>query len=228
MPPLSDLVARRPELLMLDCDGVIYDTNRLKCDAYRYALDDAPGDRVEELVRWHQQTGGVSRFVKLRRFFEEIHPVADVEGALARALDRFSAYASAGYSRLVPRPEALELTARFGDPARVYVVSGGAQAELADVFAAAGVRSRFAAILGSPAPKRSHIAALLSAHGVAPRAALFVGDGWGDWDATQATGVPLVHLAEMSEWRGGVDIVAATPDAAVAHTWAELLDAARW
>lgn len=228
MPRLADLVARRPQLLMLDCDGVIYDTNRLKCDAFRHALDDAPPERVEELVRWHQQTGGVSRFVKLRRFFEELHPVEDVDAALARALARFADYSSAGYSRLAPRPEALELADRVGDPARVYVVSGGAQDELERVFAAAGLRSRFAAILGSPTPKRSHLHTLLSAHGVAPEYTLFVGDGWGDWDATQALGVPLVHLAEMSEWRDGVAVVGASPNTAIAPTWAEFLDAARW
>lgn len=225
MATLESLLAHPPRLVFLDCDGVIYDTNRLKCDAYRHALVGYPDAPVDALVAWHQATGGVSRYVKLRRFFTEMHPVDDVETALAAALDAFSAYSSEGYAHLIPRPEALAFAARHGGPDRVYVVSGGAQHELRQVFARAGVADRFAAILGSPQTKREHLAAVLAERGVSPRETLFVGDGWGDWDATQALEVPFVFLAEMSEWHDGANIVANSPHTAVAPTWDALLAA---
>ena len=224
-PRLRSLLSRAPAVTFLDCDGVIYDTNRLKCDAYRHALADAPPERVEALVAEHLQTGGVSRFVKLRRFFEVSHPVPDVEGALAQALTRFGEFCEGGYARLSPRPEALAFATAMGGPDRVYVVSGGAEEELRAVFARALVADRFAAILGSPRTKREHLATVLDARGLSPGQALFVGDGWGDWDATRALGVPFVFLAEMSEWSGGRSAVEATPTAAVAETWEELLAA---
>ncbi|TNF35274.1 MAG: HAD family hydrolase [Deltaproteobacteria bacterium] len=226
MTTLRTLLSRPPKLVFLDCDGVIYDTNRLKCDAYRHALAGYPEAEVDAVVAHHKATGGVSRFVKLRRFFTELHPVADVEAALAPALEAFSDYSREGYAHLAPRPEALAFAAHHGGPARVYVVSGGSEAELRDVFARAGIADRFTAILGSPLTKRDHLEAVLAERGVAARDALFIGDGWADWDTTRALGVPFVFLAEMSEWHDGPDIVRGSPDTAVAATWEELLDAA--
>jgi len=226
MVTLRSLLSRPPRLVFLDCDGVIYDTNRLKCDAFRHALAGYPEDAVDALVDYHKKTGGVSRFVKLRRFFTEMCPVDDVEAAIAPALEAFGDYSREGYAHLAPRPEALAFAAHHGGAERVYVVSGGAQAELRQVFAAAGVADRFAAVLGSPQTKREHLEAVLATRGVSPRDALFVGDGWGDWDVTQGLEMPFVFLAEMSEWHDGPEIVADSPHTAVAPTWEALLTAA--
>lgn len=226
MITLRTLLSSPPRLVFLDCDGVIYDTNRLKCDAFRHALAGYPEEAVDALVAYHKATGGVSRFVKLRRFFTEMCPVDDVEAALPPALEAFGDYSREGYAHLAPRPEALAFAAHHGGNARVYVVSGGSQEELRAVFARAGVADRFAAVLGSPSTKREHLDAVLAARGVAAKDALFVGDGWGDWDVTHALGMPFVFLSEMSEWHDGPGVVSGSPNTAVATTWDELLDAA--
>lgn len=227
---LDRLLAAPHDLVFMDCDGVIYDTNRLKCDAYVHALDVYPRAIVDELVRYHRATGGVSRYLKIDRFFREMHPVADVDVHTRRALVRFSEFCERGYERMRPRPEALAFADLMGGPARVHVVSGSDQAELRRVFESAGVREHFAEIWGSPVGKKAHLSRIAAEAEVPLSRCLFVGDGWGDWDAATTLGVPFVYLSEMSEWDDGKATIArapATARIAEAPTWDSLLHAAR-
>lgn len=228
---LDRLLARTPaDIVFMDCDGVIYDTNRLKCDAFRHALDGYPRGVVEALVDHHKATGGVSRYLKFERFFAEMHPVADTERAMRVALDRFADFCERGYERMRPRPEALRFAEQLGGADRVYVVSGSDEEELRRVFDAADVRHRFAEVHGSPVGKKAHLSRICAERGADPRRCLFVGDGWGDWDTATTLDVPFVFLSEMSEWEGGkATIAAATAEQSVAEapTWDALLAAIR-
>jgi phosphoglycolate phosphatase-like HAD superfamily hydrolase len=223
------LTGTQAKVVFMDCDGVIYDTNRLKCDAFRYALDGYPTEAVEAIVAYHRRTGGVSRYLKIERFFAELHPVADPRAAAQTALQRFADFCERGYERMRPRPEALAFAERFGGPERVQVVSGSDEAELRRVFEAADLAHRFAGVHGSPVGKKTHLTRLLAAHKATAAEALFVGDGWGDWDAATALGIPFVYLAEMSEWDDGPSTIAAAGSALVtqADTWEDLLAAVR-
>ena len=61
-------------LCFMDCDGVIFDSNKLKTDAYRQTLRDLGVDDagVEAFVKLHLADVSVSRYVKFRTFFAEI------------------------------------------------------------------------------------------------------------------------------------------------------------
>lgn len=226
---LQDLLSSTPAALtFMDCDGVIFDTNALKCDAFRVALEGYPKPAVEALVAHHRRTGGVSRYSKFELFFREMHPVASPDEAMQVALDRFARHCELGYARMRPRPEALAFAELFGGPTSVYVVSGSDQDELRRVFDRQDLSHRFAGVFGSPTKKLSHLRALLERHGVQPRDALFVGDGWGDWEAARALDLPFVFLAEMSEWdEGPATVGASARSMAIAETWPDLIDCAR-
>ena len=227
--PLDALTKARPHAVFMDCDGVIFDTNQLKCDAFRYALDRYPREAVEALVAWHKQTGGVSRYLKIEHFFRELCPVDNLDAASTRALLRFGEFCERGYEAMTPRPEALAFAALAGGPECVWVVSGSDEEELRKVFVRQDIADRFVDVHGSPVGKRAHLTRILAARGVAPAEALFVGDGGGDWEAAQAVGVPFVFLGEMSEWQDGPSTIAASgeADAAIAETWAALLASVR-
>ncbi len=231
--PLPALLNPTPRLVLMDCDGIIFDTNLSKCEAFRYALGAYPREAVERLVAFHTATGGVSRYVKIRRFFRAMHPVPDPETAIAEALERFAFWSEKAYAELAPRPESLAFAERLGGPVRVHVVSGSDGDELRRVFARHGLTPRFAGVHGSPETKVSHLERLLAKAQVAPQDALFIGDGGGDWATAVELGVPFILLTEMSEWQDGAAVVAAGcgggpaegPGAAVASTWAEILAA---
>ncbi|HVI03804.1 MAG TPA: hypothetical protein VM869_34160, partial [Enhygromyxa sp.] len=81
---------------ILDCDGVILDSNPVKIAAFRAALAHEDPALVEAFIDEHRRTGGVSRYAKLARFYRELRPVDDPDAAIAIALQRFAEAARAG------------------------------------------------------------------------------------------------------------------------------------
>ena len=212
------------ELTFMDCDGVIFDANALKERAFVQAVASYPEAARQQLAEHHRGHGGISRYAKFRHFFEHIHPVDDVEEAIAQALERFGAIAKAGYAELTPRPEALRFASHMGGAERVVVVSGADQTELRAVFAGQGLADRFAAIYGSPTPKGEHMAAIMARRGLSPDQVLMVGDGRGDLEAARGLGIPFVFLREMSKWQSADDHLGDYAAAHVADRWAVLLE----
>lgn len=229
LAPLDTLLAPPYKVVFMDCDGIIFDTNRSKCDAFRYALADYPTDAVEALVAHHMASGGISRYVKFKHFFATMHPVADPGAALAKALERFGAFSEEAYAALKPRPESLRFAAHFGGRDAVHVISGSDGDELRRVFDSQGLSDRFGSVCGSPETKVTHATRILEAAGATAANALFIGDGGGDWDAARAIGLPFIFLAEMSEWSAATRDISADceavgdgPGAAFAEDWAAI------
>ena len=214
---------RRARCVFLDCDGVVFDSNAFKVDALEAVIADESEEARREMLRYWRRSGGLSRYVKLDHFYRNIVGAGDVEAKVAEGVRRFGERSRAGYRTVSPVPAALAFV-RDAGPERCFVVSGTDQDELRDVFQEQGIDGLFADVLGSPTTKPEHLDRVLEERRCPPTDALFVGDGAGDLRASEATGVPFVYLAEMSEW-DGADEALATSDAIVARDWPELLRA---
>jgi phosphoglycolate phosphatase-like HAD superfamily hydrolase len=210
---------RDVDLVFMDCDGVIFDTNAAKTTAFVESVAGYPEAAREALADYHKHYGGMSRYAKLRHFFTSIHPVDDVDGELARALERFGEVSERAYGLLKPRPEALAFAQSMGV---AYVVSGADQNELRRVFERQAIAQHFAAVLGSPSGKEEHMRAVLSQRGVVPERALMVGDGRLDFEASGALGMPFVFLSEMTNWRTAHDELAGIDNVFIADSWSTL------
>lgn len=200
--PLSEFRA-----LVFDCDGVVLDSNRLKSEAFRIATLPYGEAAAEAFVAYHMANGGVSRFEKFRHFLAEIAPrfAPGVEGPDRDAL--LAAYAAAVEEGLMtcgiaPGLEALR-AATPGVP--WLIVSGGAQAELRDVFARRGLDRLFdGGVFGSPDTKDVILAREIAAGKIA-KPALFLGDSRYDHEAASAAGLDFVFVSGWSEFAGWRD-----------------------
>lgn len=219
----------RPELAkyqtwLMDCDGVLLDSNRLKTDAFREVALAFGEPAAEQLVAYHVEHGGVSRHVKFRVLQERILGQAFDERLQERLLAAFSAKTKA---LLLQCPitegclELLDAIARRG--ATAFVVSGGDQDDLREVFTARGLARYFAGIYGSPQTKPAIVDALRASHAcVAP--VVFVGDARADHQAAEHAGAAFIFVhrySEMASWR---QYMAERPSIVVAATLAELLE----
>jgi phosphoglycolate phosphatase-like HAD superfamily hydrolase len=220
-PRLAPLF-QRAGCVFFDCDGIIYDSNGFKQRAMRHALAGQEERALAEMSDFWRRNGGMSRFAKLQHFFTHIAPHPEVAGQVALAAQRFGEYSRAGYDECAPIAAALRAAEAAG-AARCHVVSGAAQTELESVFAAHGIASRFASILGSPRPKQELVSLVLAAERCPPERALLIGDGAMDFRVCQALGLHFVYLAELSEWLGAREQLAAAEPVTVAESWQELL-----
>ena len=77
------------DFLIFDCDEVILNSNSIKSEAFRYSLTGYPTDAVDELMDFHHQNGGISRYVKFEYFFSKILGNKAFEQELENVLNHF-------------------------------------------------------------------------------------------------------------------------------------------
>jgi phosphoglycolate phosphatase-like HAD superfamily hydrolase len=198
MSPISHLVEKH-KIWIFDCDGVILDSNSIKTEAFFEICLPYGTKEAELMVDYHRAHGGISRFQKFNWFLEailqrKIDPnehkrlcenygnlvknkllTCDYTGGFIEALDRLKA------SQIKP-----------------YVVSGGFETELIEIFTNRGLLDCFSGVFGSPRNKIEILSDMSSA-GVELGSGLFIGDSKVDYDASIAFGMEFVFLRKYSE-----------------------------
>jgi phosphoglycolate phosphatase-like HAD superfamily hydrolase len=192
--------------LVFDCDGVVLDSNRIKTEAFREVAMAYGPDAAQALVEYHVRHGGMSRFLKFRYLLDEIVP-AGTPGPDHDAL--LAGYAAAVRDGLMRCAivDGLETLRRAMPGVPWLIVSGGAQEELREIFAARGIDRHFdRGIFGSPDTK-DEILAREIAFGTIPAPALFIGDSAYDHAAATRAGLDFVfasYWTELPDWQGFV------------------------
>jgi len=223
----APLLYQKAPCVLLDCDGVIFDSNGFKLDALRHALAAYPAAAVAQMELFWSANGGMARHPKLEHFFRNILPAeaSSTEAPsiqLDRAAARFGEFARRAFTSAQPIAEALEL-ARHAGRERCFVVSGADQAELRDIFRDKQLTHLFEDICGSPTEKLAHVRRILAEHSCEPPQALLIGDGAIDFEVCQRLGVPFIYLDQHSEWTAAKATLAGAPNVALFDTWPEVL-----
>jgi phosphoglycolate phosphatase-like HAD superfamily hydrolase len=197
----------RRQTWFLDCDGVLLDSNRVKTEAFRSVALRYGRPVAEQVVAHHLAHGGVSRYVKLQRVFDQILGRPPDSGELEELIDEFAKVSRAGLadSRVDPDAGAL-LGILVERKTRRVVVSGGAEHEVQWALSHHDLADRFDAIHGSPRTKHEIVGAELgdgrdSAHNV------LVGDSRLDLEVAVNHGLHAVfvtHWTEFTDWRAFV------------------------
>jgi len=189
------------QTFIFDCDGVILNSNKIKTEAfYQTAL--AYGEQAaQELVRYHVENGGVSRYKKFKYFLDEIVPnlTNKVSGLSLEAL--LENYAKMVLDGLLSceLAEGLEELRKKIPEANWLIVSGGDQAELRHVFNERGLDKYFdGGIFGSP-DNKSQILEREINNGNIQQSALFLGDSKYDYEAAKNTNIVFLFVSEWSE-----------------------------
>ncbi len=153
------------------------------------------GPEVErEVVRYHMEHGGVSRYEKFRHYLENIlgEPADDERlGELGR---RFSQIVYEQVLQAPFMPGARETLASLHCHVPLYVVSGTPEDELARIVEARGLTQFFEEVHGSPRRKPEIVADILRRKAYEPPRCLFVGDATTDFNAAQTLGMPFFGI----------------------------------
>ena len=183
--------------VILDCDGVILDSNSIKTAAMHDSVIHYGSSFSEEFIRYHQDNGGISRYIKYEYFLRNI--VKDYSKPICDALiDTFSTIVK---SKLVKA----DYTAGFenflntvSDHASIYIVSGGDQDELREVFELRGISHYFSAIFGSPISKFVHCENIRKECNA--NKTLLIGDSRLDHEAAQSSNFDFVFISDYSDF----------------------------
>lgn len=193
-------------VVVLDCDGVVLDSNSLKTDAMAEAVSSYGPELQAKLIDYHRLNGGLSRYHKFEYFLKELvgNYSEDVYQGL---LDNLSGLVRDGLKSVAMTEGAMDFIDQIGRHADLYIVSGGDQEELNEVFDHRGLSEHFEAIYGSPVGKYEHCSKILNEYeaGVKP---VFFGDSKLDHLAATETGMDFYFISDytdLDEWRSYCD-----------------------
>mgnify|MGYP001303221616 CR=1 FL=1 len=192
---------------LFDCDGVILDSNHIKTEAFRSALEDYPKEKVNVFINYHQVNGGVSRYEKIEYFFKTIHPKKNPNKFISESLDLYST---------IVKKELIEcelihgvrefLDLLFDLSAECYVITGGDQEEVEYVFKKRGLSKYFIKILGSPKTKSYNMTYLKKSKNI-PSNSVYFGDSKLDFEIAEEFGIDFILVSSKSEWFDGLQFV---------------------
>ena len=177
----DDLISRH-KLWAFDCDGVVLDSNELKTEAFYEVAKPFGADAAQKMVDYHVNNGGISRFKKFEWFLQifrgdnfsqdEHRLLCNQYGEIVKRKLIDCPYTE-GFIQLLNRLNNLSI--------KPYIVSGGFQDELRDVFLQRGIIDCFSSIYGSPRDKLK-ILGDMAKDGLAVSGGIFFGDAKADFE----------------------------------------------
>ncbi len=177
--------------IIFDFDGVILESVPVKTEAFRQLFAFSP-NHIDEIVRFHQDNGGMSRFDKFRRIYQNILHEPLSEDQFKRLSDRFSLLVE---NEVIDAPfveGAAELLQTISKKYSLYIVSATPQDELIRIAQTRKISDFFQGIFGSPLKKRDHIIRIIQENRFDPNKVLFIGDAVNDWEAAISCGVKFI------------------------------------
>jgi phosphoglycolate phosphatase-like HAD superfamily hydrolase len=199
---MSELDITRYQTLVFDCDGVILNSNKIKTAAFYEATKHFGHEHAQALVNYHVQSGGISRYAKVKYFISEILKQEFDEVLYQNLLARFAQAVKDGLMTCDIAEGLAEL--KLKTQSKWLVVSGGDQSELRDVFAARNLEQYFdGGIFGSPDNKDIILEREISVQNIT-NPALFLGDSKYDYQAASFANIDFVFLnqwTEVEDWK---------------------------
>ncbi|ABN57520.1 MULTISPECIES: HAD family hydrolase [Methanoculleus] len=178
--------------LILDFDGVVVESLPLKTAAFKKIFSFAPPKHLDEIIAFHLENGGMSRYDKFRHIYanilhEELTPEQEERLAGEYVGLIFESMLTVPYVR-----GAEELLRDCSRRLPLYIVSATPEGEMQEIVRRRDLTKYFVRIYGSPKTKAECIREILAETGASPEEALFVGDAPNDWQAAYETGVRFV------------------------------------
>lgn len=182
--------------IIFDCDGVVLDSNKIKTQSFFNAAIPYGKEKAQELVSYHIERGGVSRYKKFEWLLEQCK---EIKGPTLEQL--LASYAKEVEAGLLSCDVAkgLKLLREQTENSKWLIVSGGAQHELREVFAKRGLDSFYnGGIFGSPDTKDEILKREVANDNIR-FPALFIGDSKYDFEAANNANLDFVFLTGWSE-----------------------------
>jgi len=202
---------------------VLLDSNKVKTDAFRSVCLRYGEHVAQQVVEHHVEHGGLSRFIKFDRLFQDLLGRPPAPGERESLLADFAAACRTGLGTCPVDPAARQLLDGLrAIGAERHVVSGGLEEEVRWAMAQHGLVESFTGVHGSPRSKAEILRGLLPSggnqvHGV------FVGDSQIDMEVAEQYHLQRVFVSHWTEFAGWREYVAVRPDIMVVSGLHELL-----
>lgn len=190
---------KAPTNIFWDFDGVLMNSNGIRDLGFERVLDKFPAEQVQQLLIFHRQNGGLSRYVKFRYFFEEIRKEVISENHVKLWAEKFSKIM---YELLLDETllisETLDFVKAKHKEFNMHIVSGSDQDELRFICKSLNIDHYFKSINGSPRPKKEWVQEIVSKEKYIPEKCLLIGDSINDYEAAMSAQINFMAYNNSS------------------------------
>lgn len=176
--------------IIFDFDGVILDSVPTKTEAYRKLFQEFPCDKVEQLVEYHIKNGGISRYVKVKYFFEEILSQSISEDKILCYADRYSELTKEELTN--PKymiDDAVSFIKQNYQNYNMHIASGADENDLKYICEKLELTPYFLSINGSPSKKNDIVKNILDLNNYNKNKTILIGDSVNDYEVAKSNGI---------------------------------------
>jgi HAD superfamily hydrolase (TIGR01549 family) len=183
------------KVLIFDCDGVIFDTNKLKVLAFHKVLDNYDKSYIDQFLSYFSKNFGKSRYIHVRHFIENILKIPFDDRLYNQILQDYSNECQLLYKKAEICFGIIDLLTISENHIK-YVASGSDQTELREVFIRRDLDHYFESIFGSPISKNDLVKDICSNH---PNdKILMIGDAKADFIAAKLSEIDFLYVSRYS------------------------------
>ena len=174
----------KKKTILWDFDGVILDSMKIRDEGFYAIFKKYPLELVEKLMAFHHKNGGLSRYVKIRFFYNELlgEEVSDEKvNELAAQFSEVMLQKLIAPDLLIQ--DSLSFIKESYTNYNFHIVSGSDGKELNHLCEKLGIAHYFKTIGGSPTPKITLVENVLKAYDYEVKEVCLIGDSTNDYDA---------------------------------------------
>ena len=173
-----------------DFDGVILDSMPIRDYGFAKIFEDFDKELVDRLLEYHTLNGGLSRYVKIRYFYNTLLNVEVSDEKVQEYADKFSTIMR---NELTNKKYLIDETVEFiklnYQNYNFHIVSGSDEKELNYLCKELELSQYFKTIEGSPTCKNDLVKNILQKYSYNPKECILIGDSINDYEAANANGI---------------------------------------
>lgn len=172
--------------ILFDFDGVIIDSMPIKSEGFRKIFEEHDSEAVKLLLDFHNLNGGLSRYVKIKYFFEDVLGIPIEEKDILRYAEQFSEIVKEELNN--PEHLIAEVVQFIRDNQEnfnFHIVSGADEQELKYLCEQLNIAHYFQSIHGSPTHKNDLVKQVMKENGYLKTETILIGDSINDLEAAE-------------------------------------------
>ena len=189
--------------LLFDCDGVILNSNKIKTDAFGESVIEFGDKSAQELIKYHSERGGISRYKKFEYFIKKNFQENNSRNKKLTIKKLAERYSKIVRGKLEICQSNLDiLNYRDKSKAVWFIVTGSDQEELKDILKHRNILTIFdGGVYGSPKSKDEIFSDLIENKKIIPAESIYFGDSKYDYLSAYKFNINFAFLSMWSEFK---------------------------
>ena len=172
--------------IFFDFDGVILDSMHIREYGFKKIFDKFDNDLVGKILKYHNENGGLSRYVKIKYFYNKLLNKDISEQEIDKYAHNFSKIMR---KELINKEYLISDTINFiksnVKQYNLHIISGSDEKELKFLCKHLGIFNYFQSINGSPTPKNELVERVLLVNNYVANETILIGDSINDYEAAK-------------------------------------------